>query len=232
MTEVTDRRGRARPHRAGRHPVRDAAQLHRLRDVGHHRPGAARRARRAQAGARADPVRDVRQRVPARPRVLQVLAGRRRRHGQLPPARRQRDLRRPGPDGAALVDADAADRQPGQLRLAGQRPARGHAVHRVPPGPAGHGDAAGHQRGHRRLPRQLRRPLLRARGAAEPVPQPAHQRVRGDRGRHGDQDPAAQPARGRGRGAVVPGPLRRLRRGAARRADGADPGAGLPDPAA
>ena len=38
---------------------------------------------------------------------------------------------------------------PGQLRLARQRPARGHAVHRVPPGPAGHGDAAGHQRGHR-----------------------------------------------------------------------------------
>ena len=52
---------------------------------------------------------------------------------------------------------------------------------------------------------ELRRPLLRARGAAEPVPQPADQRVRGDRGRHGDQDPAAQPARGRGRGAVVPG---------------------------
>ena len=36
----------------------------------------------------ADPVRDVRRRLPARPRLLQVLAGRRRRHGQLPPARR------------------------------------------------------------------------------------------------------------------------------------------------
>ena len=52
----------------------------------------------------------------------------------------------------------------------------------------------------------------------------------GHRGRHGDQDPAAQPARGRGRRAVVPGQLRGLRRGTARRADGADPGAGLPDP--
>ena len=162
--------------------------------------------------------------------LLQVLAGRRRRHGQLPPARRQRDLRRAGPDGAALVDADAADRQPGQLRLAGQRPARGHAVHRMPPGPAGDGDAAGHQRGYRRLPGELRRPLVRARRAAEPVPQPADQRVRGDRGRHGHQDPAAQPARGRRRRRLVPGPLRRLRRGTAGRADGADQGPGLPDP--
>src|SRR5579862_991504 len=64
--------------------------------------------------------------------------------------------------------------------------------------------------------------------SAEPVPQPAHQRVRGDRGRHGHQDPAAQPARGRGRGAVVPGQLRGLGRGTARRADGADPRSGLP----
>ena len=40
----------------------------------------------------------------------------------------------------------------GKLRLAGQRPARRHAVHRVPSFPAGDGDAAGHQRGHRRFP--------------------------------------------------------------------------------
>ena len=221
---------RARPDRAGRHPVRDAAQLHRLRDVGHRRPCAARRPGRAQAGPRPDPVRDARRRLPARPRLLQVLAGRRRRHGQLPPARRQRDLRRAGADGAALVDADAADRQPGQLRLAGQRPARGHAVHRMPPRPAGDGDAAGHQRGHRRLPGELRRPLVRARRAAEPVPQPADQRVRGDRGRHGHQDPAAQPARGGRRRRLVPGQLRRVRRGTAGRADGAGQGPGLPDP--
>ena len=59
--------------------------------------------------------------------------------------------------------------------------------------------------------------------SAEPVVLPARfpnlldQRLRGHRGRHGHQDPAAQPARGRGRGAVVPGELersRRLRRGA------------------
>ena len=48
-----------------------------------------------------------------------------------------------------------AGRQPGQLRLAGQRPGRGDAVHRVPAGPAGHGDAAGHRQGDRRFPAQL-----------------------------------------------------------------------------
>ena len=142
------------------------------------------------------------------------------------------DLRRAGADGAAVVDADAADRQPGQLRLAGQRPARGHAVHRMPSRPAGDGDAAGHQRGHRRLPGELRRALVRARRAAEPVPQPAHQRVRGHRGRHGHQDPAAQPARGGRRRRLVPGQLRGVRRGTPRGADGADQGARTSRPAA
>jgi DNA gyrase subunit A len=41
---------------------------------------------------------------------------------------------------------------PGQLRLAGQRPGGRDAVHRVPAGAAGDGDAARHRRGHRRLP--------------------------------------------------------------------------------
>ena len=39
--------------------------------------------------------------------------------GQLPPARRLGDLRRPGPDGPALVAALPADRRQRQLRLAG-----------------------------------------------------------------------------------------------------------------
>ena len=52
--------------------------------------------------------------------------------GQLPPARRLGDLRRPGPDGPAVVAALPADRRQRQLRLAGQRPGRRHAVHRVP----------------------------------------------------------------------------------------------------
>ena len=41
--------------------------------------------------------------------------------------------------------------------------------------------------------------LGRAGRAAGPVPEPAGQRVGGHRGRHGHQDPAAQPARGRRR---------------------------------
>ena len=44
-----------------------------------------------------------------------------------------------------------------------------------------------------------------------PVPEPAGQRVRRHRRRHGHQDPAAQPARGRRGRAVVPGQLRRVR---------------------
>ncbi len=55
---------------------------------------------------------------------------------------------------------------------------------------------------------------------------------RGHRGRHGDQHPAAQPARGGRRGAVVPGQPRGHRRGTARGADRAGQGPGLPDPRA
>ena len=115
----------------------DAARLHRLRDGGHRRPRAARRTRRPQAGAPPGALRDVRRRLPARPRLLQVLARRRRRDGSVPPARRHRDLRHPGPARAAVGDARAADPRPGQLRLAGQRLRRRDALHRVPDGAAG-----------------------------------------------------------------------------------------------
>ena len=54
-----------------------------------------------------------------------MRARRRRRDGQLPPARRLGALRRPGPHGAALVAALPDDRPAGQLRLARQRPGRG-----------------------------------------------------------------------------------------------------------
>ena len=57
---------------------------------------------------------------------------------------------------------------PGQLRLPRRRPASRDALHRVPPGAAGHGDGARHRRGHRRLLAQLRRPA-----GAEPDVLPA-----------------------------------------------------------
>ena len=50
--------------------------------------------------------------------------------GRAAPARRRRDLRRPGPDGAVVVDAAAHDRRPRQLRLARRLP-RCDALHRV-----------------------------------------------------------------------------------------------------
>ena len=52
--------------------------------------------------------------------------------GQLPPARRHRDLRRAGAHGAGLLAALPAGRRPRQLRLARRRRRGGHALHRVP----------------------------------------------------------------------------------------------------
>ena len=60
------------------------------------------------------------------PREVGALGG--RDDGQLSPARRRVDLRHPGADGPAVVAALPAGRRPGQLRLAGQRPASRHAL--------------------------------------------------------------------------------------------------------
>ena len=144
----------------------DAALVSRLRDVRHRVACAARRPGRPQARPPPRAVRDVRRRLPPREGLLQVRPRRRRRHGHVPPARRLLDLRRAGPPRAAVVDADAAGGLQRQLRLPGQRPGRGHAVHRVQDGAAVHGDGPGHRRGDRRLPGQLRRPQPGADGPA------------------------------------------------------------------
>ena len=80
------------------------------------------------------------------------------------------------------------------------------AQHRGPAVAAGHGDAARHRRGDRRLQAQLRRPVAGTDGAAVPDPEPAGQRRRRHRGRHGDQPAAAQPARGGRRRHLGAGP--------------------------
>ena len=183
--------------RGDRPAGRDPAVLPRLRDERHRRPGAARRPRRPQAGAPPRAVRDVRRRLPSRPRLEQVLPRRRRGDGPVPPARRLGDLRHPRPPGPAVGDARAAGLGPGQLRLPRQRPGRGHAVHRVQDGAAVHGDGPRHHREHRRLQAELRQPRDRAGRAAGPVPEPAGQRLHRHRGRHGHQHPDPQPARGR-----------------------------------
>ena len=66
----------------------------------------------------------------AGPAVREVRAHRRRRDGQLPPARRHRDLRHARPHGAAVLAALPARRRAGQLRLDRRRSAGGDALHR------------------------------------------------------------------------------------------------------
>ena len=104
---------------------------------------------------------------------------------------------------------ELARRRPGQLRLDRRRPTGRDAVHGGAARAARDRDAPRHRGGDRRLRSQLRRVLERAAGAAGAVPEPARQRLVGDRRRHGDEHPAAQPRRGDRR---RPGLHRRIRR--------------------
>ena len=91
--------------------------------------GAARRARRPEAGAPPDPLRHVRRRRRGPTAHRSARRGHRRRDGQVPPARRRRDLRRARPHGPGLLAAPPAGRRPRQLRLARpRRPAGGRAT--------------------------------------------------------------------------------------------------------
>ena len=189
-------------HPRHRHPRRDADVVPGVRLLRHLLPGAARRARRPQAGPAPDPLHDGRDVAASRPRARQERPRRRRGDGPAAPPRRRRDLRRAGADGAALVDAAAHRRRARQLRLARRLPRR-DALHRVPDG-AGRGRDDGlDRRGHRRLQAQLRLARDGAGRAAGRHPPPAGQRRRRHRGRHGDQHRPAQPGRG-GAGAQAP----------------------------
>ena len=90
----------------------------------------------------------------------------RRGDGQLPPARRQLDLRRARAAGPALVDALPADRRAGQLRLAGQRPGGGHEVLRCPASRVRMADGSS-------VPHRRRRPGCRAASGQSRRPQGA-----------------------------------------------------------
>ena len=187
---------RAVRHSPGLHHRGDEAQLPRLRHERDRGAGAAGRARRSQAGASAHPLFDARERAYARQEVREVGARGRRRDGQISSARRPGDLRRAGSHGAGFLHAPAADRRAGQFRLGRRRSAGGHALHRMPSGPAGDGDARGYRQGYRRFPGELRRQRERAGGAPGPLPQSAGERGRRHRGRHGHEHPAAQSRRG------------------------------------
>ena len=99
--------------------------------------------------------------------VRQVRAHRRRRDGQVPPARRLGDLRHDRADGAGLLPALPARRRPGQLRLGRRRSGRRHAVHGGAAGADRARDAARPRLRHGRLRAQLRR--LRAGAAVLPA---------------------------------------------------------------
>ena len=86
-------------------------------------------------------------------------------------------------------------------------------------------DAARHRRRHRRLQAELRRVAQGARGAAGAVPEPARERLVGDRGRDGHEHAAAQPRRGDRRDHRDDRRARHRRR----EADAARQGPGLPD---
>ena len=197
--------GRGRLHRADRRHrrvLRDADQLLGVRVLRHLLPGAARRPGRAEAGAAADPVLDAGDGGPARPQPRQVRPGGRRGDGQVPPARRRRHLRRPGPDRPAVDHAAHPGRRARQLRVPGLR-SGGDALHRVPDGAGGAGHDRRSGRRHRRLQAELRRQGHRAVRAAGRLPEPAGQRRLRDRGRDGHQLRPAQPGRG-GAGPAAP----------------------------
>ena len=170
--------------------------LPQLRTLGHHLARPARRARRAEAGAAPHPLHDVAAEPHRRRQAPQVRQGRRRRDGQLPPARRLGALRNARPHGAGLLAALPAGRRLRQLRLARWRSRRGHALYRVPPRAPQRRDAARDRSGHGGVPAELRRHAHRAGRAAGEDSEPARQRRHRHRRRHGDQHPAAQPRRG------------------------------------
>ena len=97
-----------------------------------------------------------------------------------------------------------ARRRAGQLRLRRRRPAGGPALHRGAAHPPRRLHDGGHREGDRRLRADLRRQLGRADGPSHGPAEPPRERRRRHRGRHGDEHPAPQPRRGRGRDHLPP----------------------------
>ena len=129
-------------------------------------------------------------------RVQEMRPRGRRRHGQVPSARRPGDLRRDGADGAGLRRALSAGRGAREFRQYRRRRRGGHALHRGPADALRARSPRRNRRGRGRFPPQLRRHRRRAGGAAGERSKPALQRRKRYRRGHGDQHPAAQPRRG------------------------------------
>ncbi len=176
-----------------RSPSRGArGALSRLCALHHHGPGAARRARRAEARASAHPLRHAHPQARSRHRLQEMRQDRRRRDGLVPSARRPGDLRGAGAPRPGFFLALSPHRGAGQFRQHRRRQRRRLSLHRGAHDRRRAPAARGRRRGSGRLARQL---LRRREGAGRPArgdPQPARQRRAGHRGRHGDLDPAAQ----------------------------------------
>ena len=161
------------------------------------------RARRPEARAAPDPLRDVQPRPATRSQAPEVGAGGRRGDGQVPPARRRSHLRLARPHGPGLLAAVPARRRPRELRLPRpERPTGRPAVHRGAPRVTGDGAARRDQRGNRRLHGDVRRARRRADGAAVAIPEPAGERRRRNCRGDGDEHPTAQSQRGHRRHGV------------------------------
>src|ERR1700726_1978506 len=93
----------------------DEEELPRLRHERDRGARAARCARRAQTRAPAHPLLDARKRLRVEQAVSQVGARDRRRHRQIPPARRPGGVRRARSHGAGFLHAPAADRRQGNF---------------------------------------------------------------------------------------------------------------------
>ncbi len=136
---------------------RDAPVVSRLRHERHRGPRAARCSRRPQARAPAHFACHARARKRLQQGLQEVRPRGRRRHRQIPPARRQRRVRRAGAHGAAVFHALPAGRRPGQLRLGGRRRAGRHALHRSAHVAHRERAARRHRKRNRRFPAELRR---------------------------------------------------------------------------
>jgi DNA gyrase subunit A len=104
-----------------------------------------------------------------------------------------RGLRRAGAHGPALEPPVPAGRRPGQLRQRRRRPGRRLPVHRVPDDPLAEELLVDIEKETVSFSRTSTAPPKSPTVLPCRLPEPAGQRGRGHRGRHGDQDPAAQP---------------------------------------
>ena len=148
-----------------------------------------------EAGAAPHHLRDERARPLGRAEAQEERAHRRRRHRQVPSARRLGLLRSHGAHGAGLQLPLSDRRRTGQLGFARRSEVvRGHALHRVEAHALRRSAAVRTLGRHGRLAAELRR---HARGARLPAGAPAEraaQRYAGHRGGHVHRHPAAQPS--------------------------------------